>query len=258
MEPNGKPSYSGRLLRKGAFVEETYQIFGHWTDGEDLKENLKRIQETNLIGASNESWLKEVCQTLSNRFSHGDSIEPLVTLARQRFPLDQWKFCLLWHFGSTDGIFGAFAKEMLFSDLNDGIEVLSTDHVSPFVEEIYRTRLKKEISQYGRIRMARDLLRMGADFDLLEGTPHRRFRHAHIPDEAVLYAVYSLMDQTGSAHMMLQSDRWRLFLMGQDDVERELMNLHQFNRLRYESAGTVRELSLPFSNLAEYAQSLVS
>ena len=41
-------------------------------------------------------------------------------------------------------------------------------------------------------------------------------------------------------------------------VEQELLNLHQFRRLHYERAGSIRELSLPHANLMAFAQSLVA
>jgi hypothetical protein len=56
----------------------------------------------------------------------------------------------------------------------------------------------------------------------------------------------------------LQSQRWRLFLLAPATVERELLNLHQLRRLRYEQAGSIRELTLPHASLLEFTQSLAS
>ena len=52
--------------------------------------------------------------------------------------------------------------------------------------------------------------------------------------------------------------RWAMFLMTAADVECELLNLHQFRRVRYERAGSVSELHLPYSSLEAFAQSLVA
>jgi hypothetical protein len=129
----------------------------------------------------------------------------------------------------------------------------------PFVSAQHAEgNIETELSDYGLRRTARDLLRMAAAFGLVEGQPRRHFSHVVVPEDAILYATYSLMDQVPSAERMIRSERWRLFLMGPEDVERELMNLHQFHRLRYEAAGSVRELSLPFSTLNEFTQSLIS
>jgi hypothetical protein len=57
---------------------------------------------------------------------------------------------------------------------------------------------------------------------------------------------------------ILDSDRWELFLLTPAQVEHELLNLHQFRRLHYERAGSIRALSLPHANLMAFAQSLVA
>lgn len=254
-----KPNFSQRLVRKGALAEETYQVLGHWDTDLAVRENIDSIRENNPVGASNEAWLREITATLSSRFAHGDDLNPLVTLARGFYASEKWKFCLLWHFGSTDGLFMNFVSDFLYEQMLDSVAVLSTEDVMPFVASLHKKkRMKTRLTDYGLRRTARDLLRMSVAFGLLEGQTRRRFSHVPIPEDAVLFAIYSLMDQVRSADKMIHSKRWRLFLMGPDDVERELLNLHQFHRLRYEAAGTVRELSLPFSTLQEFTQSLVA
>ena len=42
-----------------------------------------------------------------------------------------------------------------------------------------------------------------------------------------------------------------------DAVERELLHLHQYRKLRYEVAGSLVELTLPYGSAAEYAESLI-
>ena len=253
------PSFSTRLVRKGALIEETYRIFAHWNIADSLSSNLERIREKNLIGAKNRSWLREVTTTLSSRFSHGPSIEPLVLLAKRQYPVERWQFCLLWHFGATDGLFSRFVEEFLFRQHAEDIAAFDTEAVLPFVERIDDEEiLGTHLTRYGRIRLARDLLRMAAAFGLVTSQVRRRFTHTAIPDDALLFGLYSLQAELPSVSRSLESPRWRLFLLSHGAVERELLNLHQFRRLRYEQAGSIRELSLPFDNLVEFAQSLTS
>jgi hypothetical protein len=252
-------NYSQRLIRKGALVEETYQVLQHWDEDRSVRENISSIREANPIGAANESWLREVTTTLSSRFSHGEALSPLIALAKGLYSLENWRHCLLWHFGSTDGLFFHFTREFLYAHWQEGISVITTEEAMPFVSSLCaQGRIGTQLTDYGTRRTARDLLRMAAAFGLVAGQPRRQFTHQAVAEDAILYAIYSLMDQVPSADRMIRSERWRLFLMGPEDVERELMNLHQFHRLRYEAAGTVRELSLPFASLNEFAQSLIA
>lgn len=249
---------SGRLMRKGVLAEETYRIFECWDLSVTLRQNLTRIREDNPIGATNAAWLKEVVATLSNRFSSGDSIEPLVILAKGGFPISTWKFCLLWHLRSTDGLFSAFIRDFLCPRIELGTVVFTTEDVMPYVEELQaRGVFGSKLSEYGVRRMGRDLLRAAGEFGLLDGQTRREFHHPVIPEDALLYAIYSLWATAPNPGRLIASDRWRQFLMNHFQVEHELLNLHQFHRLRYERAGSISELHLPHDSLADFCHSLV-
>jgi hypothetical protein len=44
--------------------------------------------------------------------------------------------------------------------------------------------------------------------------------------------------------------------MSPTDVERELLRLHQFRKLRYEVAGSLVELTLPCGSAAEFVEEM--
>lgn len=251
-------NYSGRLARKGVLLEETYRVFAHWQAGLDLRQNLQFIRAHNPVGAPNAAWLREVTTTLSSRFSGGPSIEPLVVLAQGGFPLEAWKFCLLWHLGCTDGLYHDFAAQFLFPKVQQGIAVFTTDDVLPFVREwVARGVFAEPLSDYGVRRMGRDLLRIAAAFGFVQGSARREVSHPPIPEAAILYALHDLVESGLASTAVIESERWRLFLMTPGQVEHELLNLHQFRRLHYEGAGSIRQLSLPHPSLKAFAQSLV-
>ena len=257
--PPAELNYSGRLVRKGVLIEETYRIFAHWRLDRSLRQNLSGIRDKNPIGAANEAWLREVTATLSNRFSSGDPVGPLVTLAKGGLSMEVWKFCLLWHLGSTDGLYSDFMSEFLFPRVETGIAVFTTDDVIPHVREIEeRGVFEAPLSDYGVRRLARDLLRTAGEFGFVRGKVRREVCHPAIPEDAVLYAIYNLWEKVRSADRLVSSNRWKLFLMRSSQVEQEMLNLHQFRRLRYERAGSIRELALPFGSLLEFTQSLVA
>ena len=252
-------NFSQRLVMKGALVPDTYRAFQNWNLETTRAENMRSLRDSNPTGSETSAWLGELSMTISSRFASGDEIAPLVLLAQDGYPIDRWQFLLLWHLGSTDGLFSIFASEFLYQRRNDDVEILSSVDVLPLLIELQRRGLANaSMTEKSLRRVASDLLRMARAFGLLEGKVRNRFTNNPIPEDAILYAVYSLMDQVPSADRMIRSRRWRLFLMGPEDVERELMNLHQFHRLRYEAAGTVRELNLPFSNLSEFVHSLIT
>lgn len=254
-----KLNFSGRLMRKGVLIEETYRCLAAWDETLSLRENITALRSLNPIGAANNAWLREVTATLSNRFSQGDDLRPLALLARGGLSVNVWKYCYLWHLGSTDGLLVAFLRDYLNPQIRAGTAVFRTEDTTPWVQELSASGAFEEpLSDYGTLRMGRDLLRASGEFGFLRGSARRETVHPVIPEDAILYALYSLWDQQQSVERLIASGRWSMFLMTSADVECELLNLHQFRRVRYERAGSVSELLLPYSSLEAFAQSLVA
>lgn len=254
-----KQNFSERLVRKGVLIEETYRCLAVWNSAVSVKENINTIREKNPVGAANTAWLREITATISSRFARGESIACLARLARAGLALETWKYCYLWHLGSTDGLLLAFMCDFLFPRTRAGAAIFTTEDVIPWVRELEAAGTFEEcLSDYGRRRMGRDLLRAATAFGFLRGSARREVCHPVLPEDAILYATYSMWGGQQSVERLLSSGRWRMFLMSQSDVEHELLNLHQFRRLRYERAGSVAELHLPYPTLAEYAESISS
>lgn len=254
-----KHNFSGRLMRKGVLIEETYRCLAAWDETRSLRENINAMRLSNPIGATNNAWLREVTATLSNRFSHGDDLRALALLARGGLSVDVWKYCYLWHLGSTDGLLLAFLRDYLNPQIRAGTAMFRTEDTTPWVNELSASgAFEEKLSDYGTLRMGRDLLRASTEFGFLRGSTRREAVHPVIPEDAVLYAVYALWEQQQSAERLISSGRWAMFLMIAPDVERELLNLHQFRRVRYDRAGSVAELHLPYPSLTAFAQSLVA
>jgi hypothetical protein len=224
-----------------------------------FEENLKRASELNTPAADNEGWLKEVIATISSRWRSESRLPTLIELA-QRASFDVWRPCVLWHIGQGDELYYRFATEWLFDEYEAGAYQLRTADVMPFVEEVMLSRAsgKKALSEYGLKRAARDLLRMASDFGLLKGSPLREFNSHHLPEESFLYLLHTMYEEHGNAYDLVHSTDWRLFLMNTADVERELLRLHQFRKLRYEVAGSLVDLALPCNSAAEFVEEMAA
>jgi hypothetical protein len=59
---------SSFTIIKGAFIEKTYTIFQTWDFSLSCPENLQRVKETNVIGATSQNWLRDVAKVLNRRF----------------------------------------------------------------------------------------------------------------------------------------------------------------------------------------------
>lgn len=245
-----------RMIRKGAFIQETYTAFRNWDLSLTFKQNIEKIRFENPVGASNEKWLHEILSTLSSRFKNHEKITPLILLAKSELPIDKWKACLLWHIGNIDELYYRFAVEWLYPQYREGAFLLRSADVQPFVRKITDGKIASggKLSKYGELRTARDLLKMAAEFGLLEGKVNKKFTNYHIPQEAFVYVLQGLAEAGNSTTQILSSTDWALFLMDRKDVERELFRLHQYKILEYHVAGSIAQLTLPNTSLQEYAK----
>ena len=49
-----------------------------------------------------------------------------------------------------------------------------------------------------------------------------------------------------------------MYLLGPDDVERQIVHLHQYRKLHYEVAGSLAQLTLPCRTAAEFARGMAA
>jgi len=256
---SGRRKLSTRLIRKGALLDDTRRVFLEWDISMSFDQNLSRARNLNTPAADNNDWLKEVLATFSSRWRYEPRLSTIVKLV-QRADRDIFCPCILWHIGQVDELYYRFATEWLFDEYEAGTYLLRTADLVPFVEKVTASRAaeRKGLSQYGLDRASRDLFRMAAAFGLLKGSAVREFNSYHLPEESFLYLIYTMHEEYGNAQAVLHSQDWRLFLMSTDAVERELFRLHQLKKLRYEVAGSLVELTLPYRSAAAFVEEMAA
>ena len=82
----------------------------------------------------------------------------------------------------------------------------------------------------------------------------KEFASFHLPERSFLYVLHALAETTQSAARIVAAPDWHMFLMDADDVERELLRLHQYRSSATNSAGTLVQLTLPFPTALAYAE----
>ena len=251
---------SSFTIIKGSLIDETLAAFAQWDMDAPVGENLARMKEENWIGAASANWLRDVVFVLSRRFQPADRDRPLVELARAGCGPAIWRPLLLWHMTRDEFLVRDFLGNWLFEQYADGAYEIQVCQVAPYLKSLpaeARTG-KSSWSEQTVSRVASGLLRMAVDFGLMVGTNPRRFASYHMPDESFLYLLHAMAEKQPNARKIVRAKDWRMYLMAPDDVERELMRLHQYRRLHYEVAGSLAQLRLPCETAADYARELVT
>lgn len=247
---------TNRLIRTGALVEETRVVMRNWDPELGVRENLHGARRKNLIGLRSEALAKVIFATLHRRLSllPPEELSALARLANRSVEPGVWQAVLHWHGARVDRLYYEFVTDWLYNQYRQDVAAVATQDIIPHVEDVYvRETGEVRLSDYGRVRAARDLLRMATDFGILTKTNPRRFVSYFLPPTALLYILHNMAERGWASTQIVESRDWRIFLMDESDVERELFQLHQLRKLRYHVAGTVRELTLPFPSAADFA-----
>jgi hypothetical protein len=247
---------SSFTISKGAMIEETYAVCSHWDFSRSKRDNLAELQKENYIGAGTVTWLGQVAKVLNRRLDPEGRDRPLVILAQRRCDLDIWKPLLLWHITRDEFLFRDFLINWLYPAYTSGALRVRPDEVHEYLRTVTDRGGTTEHawSENTFSRVSAGLLRMAADFGLLRGSTNKEFGPFHLPDPSYLYLLHAMWEESQNARNLIQATDWRMYLLGPEDVERELLQLHQFRKLDFHFAGSLMQLSLPYSTLREYAE----
>jgi Putative inner membrane protein (DUF1819) len=247
---------SSFTLVKGTMIPETYAVLRGWDATASKRENLDRLRAENSIGARSATWLRDVAWVLNRRLDPGGDDRALTTLAQAGLPSAEWNPILLWHITRDEFLLRDFLLNWLYPEFESGALRLRPDEVDAFLDTVANRGgiMEHDWSAATRHRVAAGLLKAAVDFGLLRGSVVKEFSSYHMPERSFIYVLHALAETTQSAAKIVGSPDWRMFLMGPDDVERELLRLHQFRKLSYESAGTLGQLTLPYPTALAYAE----
>lgn len=246
--------WSQRLLRKGVLVQDTYRLFADWDFNLSIDENLERGLEGR---AATQGWDAEVVATVRRRVRDFGRMKSLIILAQRKLPVSDWRDCLRLWVGATEEPFHSFATGWLFEEKERGRSRIRSEELIPVVDAAALRRPGKPlpISEYSRIRAARDLLKTATDLGMIEGGgPARTYSTIAMSDDVLVYYVHLIAELEGDASRVPDSKLWRLAYMSPQDVQLVLLHLHQFKRLDYQVAGSLAQITLPGSSAEQYAR----
>ena len=249
---------SSYLAIKGPFIETTYRAFSDWDLASVPGDNFEQIQQTNAVGASSDAWLKEFVKGLKIRYDLQDRDRRLIELVQLGWHIEDWRPVQLWHICRKDELLREFLAGWVFDRREHGIVVLTVDSVVEFLHALVRERLGSVDAWKDNTfrRVATGLLKTASEFGLLRGRNNKEFEAYRLPEQSMLYLLHALMERDSNTRKVVEAEDWRLFLMRPNEVEEELLRLHQYAKLRFERAGSFLELTLPCETCDEYVRSV--
>lgn len=245
------------LLIKGALIQPTRDVLAHWDLDRNVKQNLDDFKHSDQGGIGTANWRRDVAFVLQRRYDLDGVDRILAELARGSASQDAWKAIVLWHMTRDEFLVRDFLVNWLYARHSTGMWRLRPKDLDDYIAGLHGREgivIKDKWSERTTHDVQVALLRTAVEFGLMTGTATREFVSYHLPDEAFLYLLHAMTQAEPNAHRMVHSPDWRMYLMAPDDVQRELFRLHQLGRLRYEVAGSIAELRLPYPTVADFAR----
>ena len=101
------------------------------------------------------------------------------------------------------------------------------------------------------VRPNQDIMQHGGALHLAPIVVNNRFTFPRGQNHAIA-------ETETSVNKLIASPDWGMYLLAPDDVERQIVHLHQFRKLHYEVAGSLAQLTLPCRSAAEFAQAMAA
>ena len=252
---------SSFTIVKGSLIDETYAVFRGWDFGASKFDNLARVKSSGELGGFSATWARDVGKVLNRRFDPAGRDRPLVELAQAGVDRDVWRPILLWHLTRDEFLVRDFLITWLYPRYVEGAYRLRTDEVTDYLSSLSGREGVEWSGSWTPAttsRVASGLLRIAADFGLLAGTVERTSASYHLPDQSFLYLLHAMAESEPNVGKIVAAPDWQMYLLAPDDVERRIVDLHQFRKLHYEVAGSLAQLTLPCGTAAEYARGLAA
>ena len=248
---------SSAATMRGALVDETYTILRGWDFGATRTENLRRVRDDNRIGANSSRWAIKVTDAFSRLFDPEGRDRPLAEIAIAGCDREIWKPILLYHMTRDEFLLRDCLVHWLYPHYARGTYRLYANDVTSYLKSLSTRRgivWSGTWTEATTLRVAQGLLRIAADFGLVKGTMYKEFTAYHLPEESFIYLLHAMADSQPNARRIVESEDWHMYLMDASDVERELLRLHQYRKVRYEVAGSLAQLMLPHDSPVQHAR----
>lgn len=172
-------------------------------------------------------------------------------------PLGVQALVMYFHIARSETIVADFVTMYLWSEWQDGRIQVNLPSVQAWVSDASQTQ-GQVWSDAVNHRVAKSLLALTRDAGLLEGIQSKTIRHPFVPDEVIVYVLFTLRSEGFSTgNRVLTHPVWRLFLLSESDVSDHLARVSDRGLIEWHATGSSFHLGFPYDTEEEVARVLL-
>jgi hypothetical protein len=245
---------TSRLQKGGALLPDMRQMVGLWSD------NIAQTDPIPLLARSlTKNTMARVKDTFARafrpRFISGNPPEAwrmARVLEDQNANIEVVRPFYYWITARAEPALYGFVADLVYTRTRSGQSVIRIEEAIAWLN--HRLRLTgKAWTPTVLKKVARGMMAALRDFGILEGAVRKRIATVNLCPEAFALIAFCLHDMGATGRDLVRHPDWRLFLLGEAEVERLLMECHQHGWLKFEAAGDLRRTEFPSATFKEYA-----
>ena len=245
---------SSSIGHHGAYIWETKRILETYVETQNYDAVREAVLEDNLLRKDSDSYRESILSEIARRYGidkNGYTETPLIRVFKQPIS-DSLREWILYYEFSQEPVVRLLTTELLFPKFDSGALFIEKTDVVQFIQGIESEYPSiRSWSENTRRRVAEHYLAAMKNFGLLEGSQRKEFRYVFVPDELVLYVLYSLFERNiTTASAVVEHRDWKLLLMTTEDVRQRLRDLSP-SHVQYEKRGNVERLNPTYESLEE-------
>lgn len=251
---NEKVKFTSHIAHHSSYIWETKRILEEYSGLESYKELRKRVVSDNILNKSSERYRKGILEEITRKYipDKDEFVEtPLVKVINSDIP-DFKKDWVLYYEFSKDELVYELITNFIYKKYSKGSTYVNKEEITQYLEELEEDHPEiSEWSEYTRLQIAEHLLSALKNFGILEGSKKKKFKFISPPNEAIVYTLYSLIEEgIERSEDIVTHDDWKLFMMEEDNVRRNLGRISP-EFIRYEKRGSVEKIEPKYDSLEE-------
>ena len=254
--------YTSNMMKGGAMIQESLALLREWDPRIPPEDFTQIVIQQNLLGKATRARVRDILtRVFFRRFAapgvpSGKHLRAMITAG---FPDSVITRLLYFHAALADDLLYDFVVQRLYPLYHSGRYQVDTSDAVQFIEELIASRLiAPPWSDNIKTKTGRGLLAALRDFGILEGHAKKRFRPAYLPAPVFLYVAHYLQEQGIVGYALLHHTHWRLFLVTEQEVERNFITAHQDGFLGYYVAGGIVRIEWRYRGVEGIVRALTS
>jgi len=247
--------YNTRLLKAGALIDEMRTLVRLWDEKKNSM-SLSVLVSQNLLGKSSRKRELDILKyAYIPRFVKGKPPQAwkiVRVLEDQNAPLEILWPVYYWITARNEPLLYDFICEELEMINKTGSVFVNVTDVIKWIKD--KLEEQKIVWSEAAIKgVARKILAILRDFNILQGKVKKRIAPFYLPIEAFAYIAFCLSKEGFSASRLQEHSDWKLFLLNSSVTERMFLEADKQKLLKYLAAGRLLRIEFPAKTYEEMA-----